>query len=298
MKITGLSRFIIAGCAIILLSLGATPAQAQSREVKFEKYGFAITPPDGWEQRDGPANTDADVPAVFVKPNNSQILMVLIDNHRTVNVPVNEAFIRDFDKSVDEASRQKKQWSRIVQIHGITAYERLSSGDIQGRQGSVLSIVIPANHKLYSVQAMNFDGNDADTPELLAGVTSFRFLTPPQLAAVAVVQDAGSFRDDPVQFIKSRLKQAGPGGMAGIAVLGVLLLIIAIRIFRRKAPPAFDSETLVASQPIAPRKPAPPPASVPRTTPSSASPPQPSSLPPRDPPASSQPSSLPPWLAD
>lgn len=296
MKNPGLSRLVAAGCALILFSLGNTHAQ----EVKFEKFGFAITPPADWQQREGPANTDADVPAVFVKPDNSQILMVLIDNHRAVNVPVNQAFIRDFDKSVDEISKQKKQWSKIVQINGVNAYERLSTGDMQGKQASVLSVVIPANNKLYSVQAMNFDGGDANTPELVAAVTSFRFLTPPRVVTMeAAVPDAGNFREHPLQFIKIRLKQAGPGGMAGIAVLGVLLLIVMIRLIFRKRPPSFESMATPPPQSAAPRNnPAPPSTSAPRAAPPSASPPRPSSPPPRDPPPSSQPSSLPPWLAD
>ena len=125
-----------AAAATLLLALICS---AGAQEQKFDKYNFAITPPAGWTQATAPAGSE--VVAMFVNPGHTATLVIGTADSSTVGTikgpaEMNDDFVREFNKGVDEGSGGKFISGKFVEVRGIKSYERL--GELT-RKGKTLS---------------------------------------------------------------------------------------------------------------------------------------------------------------
>lgn len=92
---------------------------------------------------------------------------------------------------------------------------------IKGTKVSTLQLHLPADGKFYGVQAIRFDGEAGDEPEIPRALASFRFLKAPSVPMGPSQSGSAAYR-------------AGEfAGRAFIAVLAVALIIfVAMRVIK------------------------------------------------------------------
>ena len=112
MKATGI--FIIG-----LIILAAFSCGAHGEERKFEKYNFAVTPPDGWAARtDVPGFEGATVLAAFAKPDNTESLIIAIDDGGDDVEYTNEDSMAAFKRGIEKSGGGKPLSEKYIVMGG------------------------------------------------------------------------------------------------------------------------------------------------------------------------------------
>jgi hypothetical protein len=148
-----------------------------AQERTFPQYNCAVTPPTGWHELELPPQQAFC--AAFENASNTQLFMLIIDDKHKVAGEVDDRFISNFEKGVESSGAGKRLSGKFVDIAGLKGYERLGQATIKGREASTIMRVVPADERFYSLQAMRFDGDVSDAPEIQEALATFRFITPP-----------------------------------------------------------------------------------------------------------------------
>jgi hypothetical protein len=151
-----------------------------SKEAEFVGYNCAITPPDRWELL---TNLPPQPGLIVAFRNSAQtsLLLVLVDERNKPDGPIDQRFVINFEKGVEQSGVGKRVSGRFIQVAGVKGYERVGTAVVNGRKASTITDVVAADDRFYSIQAMRFDGEAGDDPEIRKALASFRFLTPPSL---------------------------------------------------------------------------------------------------------------------
>ena len=171
--------------AICLAAILALPSAASAQEVTFQQYNFAFTPPAGW-QRLPNLPSQPQLVALYANPAKTAQLMVIVNDEGTSPIVMNDSFVNDFTKGVEDGGGGKVLSGSFVQAAGVKSYQMVGAMSPPGGKAHITTfgVAIPAGKTLYGLQAMRTDGAASDLPELRKSIDSFRFLTapPPQPA--------------------------------------------------------------------------------------------------------------------
>jgi hypothetical protein len=105
--------------------------------------------------------------------------MLMIDDKHKASGTVDDQFVKGFEQGLESSGVGKRDSGKFIEIAGIKAYERTGHTLVKGKNASTVMQVVPADGKLYSLQAMRLDGDASDDPEIRGVFASFRFLKPP-----------------------------------------------------------------------------------------------------------------------
>jgi len=214
-----------ASLSLILLFLAV--AGAGAAEVGFVPQNCALTLPQGWG-----LNTNLPkIPflvACYANPDQTAIVMLMVNTRDKPSGPINEKFIRDFNTGVEESGGGKFISGKLIKMGGLPAYERAGLMTIKGQQIINLIRVVQVKGQSYSIQGMRFDGGDVTKdPQVLQVFDSFRFLHPPVPPPSA--EYSASYRFG--TFVgRALVVLAIIGGVAAI-------IFTVIRVRRRRLPP-------------------------------------------------------------
>jgi len=158
--------------AFILLA-----GMAQGAEVQLPNYNCAITPPVGWIMETIVANKRQI--AAFRDPSSASMLMIFMNTEKRVHGPVDEDFVREFERGVEESGGPKHESGNFIQVSGLKAYERFGDIDKNGAHASTMLLYVPTSDRDYQVTAVITEGKVKDRTEIRKAVESFRFLHEP-----------------------------------------------------------------------------------------------------------------------
>jgi hypothetical protein len=190
------------------------------QEWKFVEHNCAITVPVTWEILTN-ASTPPNVLGVFGKPDQSRLVMVIIDDQN--NGPIDDRFVSDFERSANTRGVGKRISAQFVALNGIRGYERLGAVTLRGKDVSVLSQSFAADDKFYHLQGMRFDGDADKDSEIRKCLSSFRFIVPPRPPTVTPSPTLTAYR---IGYLSGRI--------APILVLIVIVGIVIIRAIDRR----------------------------------------------------------------
>ena len=215
----------------MLFLIPALAAVAHGQEEKFEKYNFAITPPEGWESKAGQV-TQPGLVAMYMKPGGGVLLFIGVDESSYKEpIVLNDEFVDGFNKGFDESNGGKFLSGKYVEVLGIKSYERQGVIAKNGASLSTFTRVIPVGAKAYALAAMSKEGDAGGLPEVQKCIASFRFLTPPAIPPPAVERPAAYTNEVATGKFPAF---AAPAGV--VVLLGLVILLISLRNSRR-APP-------------------------------------------------------------
>lgn len=168
------------GPLFAFLFLGFYSVHAQERV--FANYNCAITPPAGWQW----VTNLSPMPgfcAAFRNTAHTRIVLLTIDDKHKPSGLVDERFVAELERGIEASGGGKRVSGTFIEVAGIKGYERLGRIRVNGKEGSTITRVVPADRVLYIVQAMRFDGAANNDPEIHEALGSFRFIRAPSRPA-------------------------------------------------------------------------------------------------------------------
>lgn len=205
------------GSLLALLFLSCYGIYAQERV--FADRNCAITPPAGWRWMTNLPPQPVFC-AAFGNTARNRLVMLMINDKGQAPGPMNERFVAEFERGVEASGGGKRVSGKFIEIAGLKAYERLGRAQVKGKEVSTLMQVVPANGTVYSVQAMRFDGDANDDPEIREALGSFRFIQTPSPPALSV---SAAYKFG--YFI---------GRLAPTVLLGGVIVAVVVAALRRK----------------------------------------------------------------
>lgn len=229
-------------CLVFLLALIHA---ADAQEQKFEKYNFAITPPEGWNQRSNvPGAEGLDFAVAFVSPDGKQVLLVSADDSSSIK-STNDESIGSFNRGFQKAGGGPVSGNYIT-MDGVKAYQETSVANIKGKNISFLIRMAWVDRYSYILEAMANSSDPGGMPEVRKSMDSFHFLTQPEMPAQSE-SDATTQRQE---------EEGRTGFYTALVVGGAFLLIFLVHKGRKKTPPP---PPFFSKPPPMPRKVPPPP---------------------------------------
>ena|ERR1700677_2132853 len=211
-------RLFAFSLTILLALIGGAKAQEQI----FEKYNFAITPPEGWTLKEDP-QLKPGLLATFDKPDKTASFSITVDTNGFAPAVLDDAFIREFNLEAGETGSGKFLSGTFVNAHGVKCYERKGAGAKTDAPTSTFMQVVSANGILYSLLATRVDGDAGDLPEVRKSIASFRFLkqpiTPPPVEKKSAAYNAQYFLGQNAAII------------APVSLVSLVLIVIMVTAF-------------------------------------------------------------------
>jgi hypothetical protein len=197
--------------AFALFCLVAGVARGQERQ--FPEFQCSITPPKGWEAL--PVQQPALV-AAYGSPDRKKSLMLFASKQQKPG-PLDYDTINQFESARSSNTNDQRVTSKVVEVGGVRAYDRLGRSMIEGRPATTWVRLFGGNGYFYSIQAMRIDGEAVEDAELRQGMDSLRFPGGP------VIRQHGNF---------------GPGLLAaGVVLVAVSVLVIMVWVNRKREEP-------------------------------------------------------------
>jgi hypothetical protein len=158
----------------------AAPRGVFAQERQFADYNCAITFPDGWHLMTN-LPPQQSVLAAYGDAAGTRLVYLLIFAKKPTG-PLDDHFISEYERGIQESGGGERLSGKFIEIAGIKSYERLGSLLIRGKRASMIGQLVPADGRFYNLQAMRFDGDANDDPEIRQILGSFRFIRPPDLS--------------------------------------------------------------------------------------------------------------------
>jgi len=212
--------------AFVLFLAATHGLSGQERE--FAAYNCAITPPDGWQKMTN-MPPQPGLLAAFGKADKTALLLIVVDDHNKTSGQMDDRFVSEFERGVESSGVGKRVSGRFIEVAGIKSYERLGNFLVNGKHASIIMQAVPADGRLYSLQAMRFDGQAGESPEIRRALASFRFIRAPAVPNPTYSSDSAAYRTGYLM-----------GRVAGVAVViaGAITVVIALIRRRGKRTPA------------------------------------------------------------
>jgi hypothetical protein len=147
---------------------------AWSMEQQFAEDNFAITLPDTWHELTNIAPQPTLLAAYSDATGNRRVVLEIIEKKPTG--PLDDRFITGFEKGYQESGGGTPLSGKYIEVDGIKSYELLGSTVLRGKQISTVMRLIPGENQYYNIQALRFDGDASEDPEIQQAIGSFRFL--------------------------------------------------------------------------------------------------------------------------
>ena|SRR5579859_5222317 len=196
---------------------GAVAALAQERQ--FPEVNFAITPPSGWHWATNLPSTQ-DIQGIIANAANTELVLFIAESNSGAG-PVDDRAVSEFEIGLG-SDGGKRLSGKYIEVDGVKAYERVGSAVIKGKHVSTLIYFFAADGRFYNMEAMRFDGEAAEDPDIQQAMDSFHFIKRPK---TFIPQRSAAFQTG---YIMGRLM-----GMM-VLVVGVVALILFVA--RRNRP--------------------------------------------------------------
>jgi hypothetical protein len=92
--------------------------------------------------------------------------------------PLDDRFIAGFEQEHEQKGGGERLSGKYIKVGGIKCYERLGTMVIRGKQVSTMIRLVPGEEHYYDLEAMRFDGDASQDPDIQDVIGSFRFLHP------------------------------------------------------------------------------------------------------------------------
>jgi len=178
--------------AALMLFLAATHA-VLGQERELAGYNCAITPPNGWQMMTNLPPRPGLV-TLFAKADKTALLFLLIDDHNEVSGPLDDRFVSEFERGVEDAGAGKRVSGKFIEVAGIKSYERLGNVSANGKRASTIMQAVPTEGRIYSLLAMRFDGDASEDREIRKALASFRFIKAPAVPSQLSSSRSAAYR--------------------------------------------------------------------------------------------------------
>lgn len=206
-------------CALFFAAFG----NALAAEQQFSDNNCAITIPDTWTVTTN-FPSQPTLLAVYTDAAGNRRVALQVINKKPPG-PLDDRFIAEFEKGYEGSSAAKVLSGKYVEVDGIKSYELLGNLFLPGKRISVMLLLVPGEDQYYNIQALRFDGDASEDPELRQVLSSFRFLH----------HFVPSYAPDP-NSIAYRIGQLTGGLIAAITIVAVV--VYASRSKRTPCPPS------------------------------------------------------------
>ncbi|TAK99804.1 MAG: hypothetical protein EPO07_10540 [Verrucomicrobia bacterium] len=192
------------------------------QEMKFTNYNCAITSPDGWQMMTN-LPSQPGLLAAFGKTDKTALIILMVDDRNKPSGPLDDRFVSEFERGVQSNGVGERISGRFFEVAGIKCYERLGTALVKGKHASTITQVVPADGRFYHLNAMRFDGDANEDPEIRKGLASFRFIRAPAIPVRSYSSGSPAYQTG-----------YSIGKMSGVAVTVVVAIVIVRSILRQR----------------------------------------------------------------
>jgi hypothetical protein len=156
--------------ALFLAAFG----NAWAAEQQFADDNCAITIPDTWLEMTN-VSPQPGVLAIYCDATGDR-RVVLQTIKKKPSAPLDDRFIDEFEQGYQGSSGARVLSGKYIEVDGIKSYEMSGSLFLPGKHISVMLWLVPGENQYYNIQALRFDGDASQDPEVRQVIGSFRFL--------------------------------------------------------------------------------------------------------------------------
>jgi hypothetical protein len=161
----------------------STEAVGAGTEYTSAAFNYGIRLPAGWKRMP----KMAEQMDVAVRTDTPQVrsLTVLVMNAGAGQARLDDATIVGLEKGFFPAGRARKTSGTRMEIAGQPGYEMRGTVATPAGNGTIVSRVVLADNRFYSLIANRMGGEVMDDPQIKQSLESFRFVKPPQIISSA-----------------------------------------------------------------------------------------------------------------
>jgi hypothetical protein len=145
-------------------------------EQQFSDQNCAFTVPDAWQVMTN-VPPQVGLIAVYSDVTGKRRVALQIINKKPSG-PLDDRFIAGFEQGIRESGGGNPLSAKFIEVGGIKSYERQGTLVLRGRTISTMTLLVPGENQYYNLQALRFDGDASEDPEIQQIIGSFRFLHP------------------------------------------------------------------------------------------------------------------------